>query len=141
MTAESKKRIEAANAALRGTSPNNKKDAKPCREYLKSGYCPKGKDCSYWHPPPCPHFESGSCILGNRCNLRHVAKPARPSAAARKAAAAEKEKPAGKTPKGKADAKTKAKAKAKGKSKRKGANGLAAVQGDEDEGTYDADEE
>ena len=81
--------------------------------------------------------------MGQRCNMRHIDKPPRPSAAAK----AEEQKTKPDQPKTKAKAKpepkTKAKAK-KGKGKGQGKHGTVAMQEDggegDHEGGWDAEE-
>ena len=35
------------------------------------GECTKGKDCQYWHPPPCRYHKAGYCSQGSKCIFMH----------------------------------------------------------------------
>ena len=39
---------------------------------MKSGgKCPRGKACTFGHPPPCKYEAQGKCSMGNKCQFLH----------------------------------------------------------------------
>ena len=70
-TKEEGRAASPAAAKKRGKSPSGEENKPACFRWLK-GLC-DGKDCNYWHSPPCRDFKKdGKCPKGTKCEFRHM---------------------------------------------------------------------
>ncbi|KAI8923167.1 hypothetical protein BC831DRAFT_472468 [Entophlyctis helioformis] len=53
-----------------------------CADFVKEGYCERGKSCLKRHVFLCPEFEAGSCPRGDACRFPHYVPKARRAAGA-----------------------------------------------------------